>query len=174
MQKYGYDTSVVPDPISYESAVMKPVPQTLARDVFHAIKVTQNRLHRAPVTDQSVVKIEESLLSSHTDTVSGICDWIQKNTQEHEDIIIEMEFLNAHMYYSIMLICLLTYRARWPSLSLPIIWIIDSNLPPLPANYSKAFVWRYQTRRVGSMSGKLLEFGISSLKSLYSEHAVYS
>ena len=172
MQKHGYDASIIPDPISFNSAVMKPVPQMLARDVFHAIKMTRNRLHRASAADQSVVKLGRTTLDGSP--VSDICDWIQKNTHENEEVVIEIEFADAHTYYGIVLICLLTYRARLPCVSLPTVWIIDSGMPPLPANYSKAFAWRYQTCRAGSMSGKLLEFGIENLKTLYSGHATHS
>jgi hypothetical protein len=169
MHRFGYDPSVIPDPVSYESALLKSVPKTLAREVFHAIKLTQNRLHRPSAADQCVVKIEATRFL--VPNVRDVCEWIEKNAQENADVVIEMEFTDAHRFYGFMLICLLTYRARWPGIVLPVVWIIDSNLPPLPANYPKAFVWRYQTHRTGSMSGKLLEFGISNLKSLYAEHA---
>jgi hypothetical protein len=153
----------MPNLTTYESAFHKLVPESLAREVFSVVKVVRTDVN---VSDRQVVLItKESIVES--DKVDGLCKDIHNHCHDNDTVLIKIQFNGAYMYYTFILSALLTYRARWQYLPLPIVCIIDPDMPPMPANYSKAFVWRYQLRQTGSISGFLLMLGALNIQTVY-------
>ena len=167
MHRPRYEPSVVPTPTSYNAAYTKLVPESLAREVFSVVKVVRNEMHVSEplASDRQMVDIGEEMVKSLD--ISPLCEHIHSHCHENDAILFKIHFPGACMYYTYILSALLAYRARWMYSSLPVVCMIDPNMPAMPTNYSKAFVWRYQLRQSGSISGALLAMGAEGIKPMY-------
>ena len=157
----------MPTPTSYTSAITKLVPESLAREVFSVVNVIRTEMHVSDslTSDKQVVEFNEEMITALD--VQRLCEEIHNHCHENDAILIKIKFSGAHMYYTHILSTLLTYRARSQYSPLPIVCIIDPDMPAMPTNYSKAFAWRYQLRQTGSISGALLTLGANNVKSVY-------
>ena len=131
------------------------------------VKLVRNEMHVSdPLTsDKQIVDLSEAMVTSQN--LQELCEHIHSHCHENDAILFKIHFSGAYMHYTYILSVLLTYRARWQYLPLPVVCIIDPDIPTIPTNYSKAFVWRVQLQQTGSISGALLMLGAESIKTVH-------
>lgn len=164
----NYTATVAPPPVSFEAAMATPVPVREAREAFGVVRVVrqwepspdwEGRIVTKKITDLDdlkPMKIYEDI------TAQKVGD------DDVPNIVIRYEGTNVSHCYIRVLSALLAYRAANPGGDpLPMIWLVDPDMKPLPAQLSKAYGWRYHLHMSGSMSANGLTGLANELKIRY-------
>jgi hypothetical protein len=164
----NYSATVAPPPMSFEAAMATAVPEREAREAFGVVRVVR-QWEPSPEWDGRIVnKPITNLDDLDPQTVFNTIAEQKLGGDDSINIVLRYEGANVSQCYIRVLSALLAYRATNPGGDpLPMIWLVDPDMKPLPARWSKAYVWRYHLCIAGSMSANCLMGLANELKTRY-------